>query len=85
MRAAAATKGTSTMAKRVKVTVEPNKPDGAPDFEQRYGAFHNAPEFVARCNACPWTAGADTQEDAEGAAEDHKAFHRAETKQNTAK
>lgn len=73
------------MAKRVQVKVEPSG-DTAETAEERHGRYgYVRPAFTARCNSCPWTAGADTQEDAEAAAEDHKALHRAEAKETTAR
>lgn len=73
------------MAKRVQVKVSPSG-DQAETAEERHGRYgYVRPPFQAECNSCPWTAGADTEEDAQAAADDHKALHRAEAKENTAK
>lgn len=73
------------MGKRVQVKVQPNDGSGE-TAEERHGRYgYTAPAFRAECNSCPWTAGADTEEDAQAAADDHKALHRAEAKETTAK
>jgi hypothetical protein len=82
------------MAQRVQVTVTKNEAaaqaETAEDRHGRYGYVRpeetdQAAAYTATCNACPWTATSETKGGADQAAKDHKAQHRAEAKENTAR